>query len=249
MATLRLDGKKVFIQEEIGDAPAADILLIHGAGMNHELWKRSLAPLARAGRRVFAIDLPGHGESKGPALETIAEMADLVVRVIAGLGLKRPRLAGHSMGSLVALEATARLAWEVEGLALLGFVPEMRVDAKLIAEAKREPEAAARRLLRASYADTSHAPMFWNLFMNAPDAFETDLIACNEYAGADTAARAVRCPTLLLLGEKDRLTPAAQGRLFIGKFADARLALLPEAGHLMILEEPEVTRAAMLTVL
>jgi pimeloyl-ACP methyl ester carboxylesterase len=249
MPTLRLDGKKVFVAEEIGEAPRADLLLIHGAGMSHTLWERSMKPLARAGRRVFAIDLPGHGDSAGPPLDSIAAMAEWLTHAIAALGLERPRLAGHSMGALVALETVARMSWEIDGLALLSFVPEMRVDAKLLAEARSNPDSAARRLLRASFADMTRLPMFWNLFMTAPQSLANDLTACDAYRGADTAARQVRCPTLLLLGEKDRLTPSSQGRLFAGRLSDARLALLPEAGHLMILEEPEVTRAAMLTVL
>jgi pimeloyl-ACP methyl ester carboxylesterase len=156
---------------------------------------------------------------------------------------------GMSMGALVALECAARMGEHVERLALLGFVPEMRVDANLLEEARRNPPSAARRLLRASFADAAKAPMFWNLFMTDPDCLGNDLAACDSYRGATAAAADVRCPTLLLLGSRDRLTPAAEGRLFAGRLSDARLALLPEAGHLMMLEEPQLTEAALLTVL
>jgi aromatic-L-amino-acid/L-tryptophan decarboxylase len=247
MTLIEVDGKRTFIAEQGGDATAT-IVLIHGAGMDHGAWTETGRFLAARGRRVVAPDLPGHGGSDGPALGTIEEMAAWLVRLVEELGPATLRLAGHSMGALVALDAAARLGPRVEALALLGFVPEMRVAARLLEEARRDPGAASRRMLRASFAD-GRPPLFWNLLMTAPRCLAADLAACDAYQGAEDAAWGVICPTLLVLGEQDRLTPPAAARAFANRLANPRLALIPAAGHLMMLEQPETARAAMLTIL
>jgi len=246
LAILFVDDRRVFVREERGAGPA--VMLVHGAGMDHGVWNETAKFLVAQGRRVLMPDLPGRGESKGPALESIADMAGWLVRVIDGLGLAKPRLAGHSMGALVALEAAARLPLRIEALALLGFVPEMRVDAKLLDEARRDPDVAARRLLRAGFAD-GKPPLFWNLMMTAPERLRRDLAACDGYRGAAEAAWGVTCPTLLVLGEHDRLTPIAEARAFAARLANPRLAIIPGAGHVMMLEAPEATCAALLSIL
>jgi len=252
MTALTLDGKRVFVATsgvETGGAQGA-LLLIHGAGMDHRVWEGTLAALAGRGRRCFAVDLPGHGGSEGPALEDIPAMADWLLRLIDLLDLGHFRLAGHSMGSLIALEAAGRVPDRVAALALLGFVPEMRVADKLLTEARSAPAAAAARILRASFADPKPDRIGGaEALMSASESLGTDLVACNAYDGASAAAARLRCPALLLLGGKDRLTPSAQGQLFAGRLPDVRVAILPEAGHLMMIEDPEVTVAALLTVL
>src|SRR5579863_3744087 len=83
------------------------VVLLHGAGMNHTVWALQARALAHHGRNVLAIDFPGHGNSAGPALTTIEDLADWLLRALRALDVGRFRLAGHSMGSLVALEAAS----------------------------------------------------------------------------------------------------------------------------------------------
>src|SRR5579859_228116 len=112
------------------------IVLVHGAGMDHSVFALQARALAHHGRNVLALDLPGHGGSEGPALDSIAALAEWVLRAASACGIERLRLAGHSMGALVALEAAARGGERTEALALLGFVPEMRVHPDLLAAAR-----------------------------------------------------------------------------------------------------------------
>jgi pimeloyl-ACP methyl ester carboxylesterase len=76
-----------------------------------------------------------------------------------------------------------------------------------------------------------------------------DLAACDAYRDASAAAAQIRCPTLLLLGGDDRMTPAARARAFADRFADMRVTVLPEVGHMMTAEDPVATLAAMRTIL
>ncbi len=99
-----------FSDQGAGDA----IVLVHGfAASAHENWERSgwLQMLLRAGRRVVALDLPGHGQSgksHDPVSYSIDVFADAVLAITDHLGLKKPDLAGFSLGARVTLAVLAR---------------------------------------------------------------------------------------------------------------------------------------------
>lgn len=260
---IALDGTRAFAgtggrDHETG-LPA--VVLIHGAGMDHSVFALQARALAHHGRNVLALDLPGHGRTAGPALDSIAAIAEWVLRAAASCGMARFRVAGHSMGALVALEVAARGGARIEALALLGFVPEMRVHPDLLAAARAGSHSTVELMTSWSLSARSQlganpAPGLWlsggalRLLERAdPASLAADLAACDAYRDAAAAAAQIRCPTLLLLGGDDRMTPAARARAFAERFADARITVLPEVGHMMTAEDPVATLAAMRTVL
>src|SRR5512138_3800323 len=86
-----------------GPAPAGGppLVLVHGAGGSQRHWAEEVRALP--GRRVIALDLPGHGRSPGPAPGTVAGLARSVLGLLDALGLETAVVAGHSMGGAVAL--------------------------------------------------------------------------------------------------------------------------------------------------
>lgn len=258
-----LDGKRGFAATggAAHDPALPAVVLLHGAGMDHTVFALQARSLAHHGRRVLAFDLPGHGRSQGPALDSIEALADWVLRAASACGAERFRLAGHSMGALVALEAASRGAGRVEALALLGFVPEMRVHPDLLAAARAGDHGAVELMTSWSFGDQGRlggctTPGMWlpggalRLLERAdPAALAASLAACDAYRGAEAAATALRCKVLLLLGGEDRMTPASRARAFAARFADCRIAQLPEAGHMMMIEDPTAVLAALRTVL
>jgi len=260
---LAVDGKRVFAGTggREHEPRLAGIVLVHGAGMDHSVFALQARALAHHGRNVLALDLPGHGGSDGPALDSVAALAEWVLRAASAAGIERLRLAGHSMGALVALEAAARGAERVEALALLGFVPEMRVHPDLLAAARAGSHGTVELMTSWSLSAQAQlganpAPGLWlgggvlRLLERAdPKSLAADLAACDAYRDAGAAAAQVRCPTLLLLGGDDRMTPASRARPFAERFADARITVLPRVGHSMTAEDPVAVLAAMRTVL
>jgi len=258
-----LDGKRGFAGTGGRDHEPAlpGVVLVHGAGMDHSIFALQARALAHHGRNVLALDLPGHGRSQGPALDSIAGLADWVLRAATACGIKQVRLAGHSMGALVALEAAARGGERIAALALLGFVPEMRVHPDLLASARAGSHTTLELMTSWSLSAQAQlganpAPGLWlsggalRLLERAnPASLAADLAACDAYRGSPEAAAKVRCPTLLILGGEDRMTSASRAQTFVRSFGDARVALLPKAGHLMPAEDPVATLAAMRTVL
>jgi len=260
---LTLDGQLVFAGTggRPFDPALPSVVLLPGAGMDHTVFAQQSRALAHHGRNVLAFDLPGHGGSAGPALESIGAMADWVLRACLGCSAQRFRIAGHSMGALVALETAQRGGARVEALALIAVVPEMRVHPDLLAAARAGQHDAVDLMTSWSFGAEgqlggSPAPGLWlpgsalRLIERAPKAsLAADLAACDAYRGAADAAGKVLCPTLLVLGGADRMTPAARGRELAGRFKQARVTVLAKAGHMMTIEEPMAVLAALRGVL
>ncbi|HEV2265411.1 MAG TPA: alpha/beta hydrolase [Stellaceae bacterium] len=235
------------------------VVLLHGAGMNHTVWALQARALAHHGRNVLAIDFPGHGDSAGPALTTIEDLADWLLRALRALNLARFRLAGHSMGSLVALETASRAGAACEALALLGFVPEMRVHPDLLGAARSGAHLASELMVAWGFKVLTGGNTAPGVFL--PDAalrlieqtpaasLAADLAACDRYAGAAAAAGVVRCPVLLLSGAQDRMTPAAKADGFAGNFAHGRSIVLRGCGHMLMVEQPVAVLDSLRTIL
>jgi pimeloyl-ACP methyl ester carboxylesterase len=260
---LQVDGRAVFAGT--GGAPfdpaGRAVVFLHGAGMDHTVWALQTRSFAHHGRSVLALDLPGHGESEGPSLSGIPAMGDWVLEALRTAGVRKARIAGHSMGSLVALDAAARAGDAVEGLALLGFVPEFGVHPDLLEAARLGAHAALDLMVAWSFGaqarfGSTPAPGLWLsgeamrlLERASSSSLATDLASCAAYRGSDEAAARIRCPTLFLLGAEDRMTPAAKGKAFAERIAGARVTVLPGVGHMMMIEDPTATLAALKTVL
>lgn len=200
------------------------VVFLHGAQHDHSVWGLQSRYLANHGMNVLALDLPGHHRSGGTPIKTIGALADWVVAVLDAAGVKSAALVGHSMGSLIALDAAARHPTRVTRIALVGTAYPMKVsDALLEAAAQREPEAIAlvNEWSHSTLAAKPSAPGpgFWTWGGNqrlmervakrnpGEKVFLTDFEACNSYdQGWDAAAR-VKCPVLAVLGQRDLMTP------------------------------------------
>lgn len=236
------------------DTPA--LLLIHGAANDADAWLDVARPLATAGIATFAPDLPGHGRSAGTPLASIEALADWIGLLAGELGLTRVVLAGHSMGSLVALAAAARHPQLVSRLALLGSTVPMPVSATLLEAARRTPDVACRMVVA-----WSHTPAFYRtgggghgvwgagkslaVMRRNAATLATDLANCNAWLDGPEAAAAVTCPTLLIAGRRDRMTPArAMAPLQEALRLPTRVDL-DDCGHAMMVERPAAVAAAL----
>ncbi len=134
------------------EAGRPTILFIHGAGHDHSVWTLQSRHFASHGWNVIAPDLPGHGRSAGPQLGSIEALADWIIDFASGLNLGPVALAGHSMGSLIALEAAARAPQMVSYLMLIGSVAPMPVAAPLLDATLSNRDKAHAMINQWSYA-------------------------------------------------------------------------------------------------
>src|SRR5215475_1658817 len=124
------------------DRTLPTVVLIHGAGFDHLAWALHSRWFAHHSFSVLVPDLPGHGRSAGPALRTIAEMADWIAALLHATDSGKAYLVGHSMGSLIALETAARHPEKVSALSLIGTAATMTVGPDLLKAAEANDHAA-----------------------------------------------------------------------------------------------------------
>jgi pimeloyl-ACP methyl ester carboxylesterase len=228
-------------------------VFIHGAQNDHSVWILQTRYFAHHGFNVLAVDLPGHGRSGGEAKTSVEAMADWLLALLDAAGVQRALLVGHSMGSLIALEASHRAPQKVSALAMLGTTYPMKVSDALLETAKNDELAAidmvniwshsmraqnpASPLAGVSTMGTARRLMQRMGRINPGQLFYTDFAACNAYANGEAAARAVACPALFIFGSKDVMTPARSTKLLTGAIAHARV-LQVDAGHSLMTEQP-----------
>lgn len=235
------------------DASLPAIVFLHGAQHDHSVWALQSRWFAHHGYAVLAPDLPGHGRSAGPALASVEAMADWVLALLDAAGIGSAILAGHSMGSLIALEASARAPARLRGLALLGSTWPMKVSDALLATS-RDDEPAAIDMVNIwshgtllAHKPSAPAPGFYVPGVNRrlmqrvaqrgePQQFHTDFSACNAYAGGGAAAATVACPTLFILGRRDAMTPPRSAQGLIAAIPGATVVQV-DAGHAMMAEQ------------
>src|SRR5580693_9718070 len=250
---LSVNGKDVFVATggRDYDATLPAVVLIHGAGFDHSTWALHSRWFAHHGFAVLAPDLPGHGRSQGPALTTIAEMADWTAALLDAAKAAKAHLIGHSMGSLIALETAARHPEKVSALSLIGTAATMTVGPDLLKAAEANDRAAIDMVsiwglgFQAELGG-SLAPGLWMhsgaqrvLQQCRPGVLFNDLSACNAYQGALAAAAQITVPATLILGERDMMTPARAGKALAAALPNSRTVVLRGAGHMMMAERPD----------
>jgi pimeloyl-ACP methyl ester carboxylesterase len=233
------------------DPNAPLVLFLHGAGLDRTIWALQTRYFAAHGWSVLAVDLPGHAGSEGPPLPSIAALAEWTIDVLDAAGFERSAIVGHSLGSLVALHTAATEPRRIDKLALLGTAATMPVHPDLLALARSGDPAADELVVSWSLTAADRVgghptPGLWMtggavrlMHHVAPGVLGAGLEACRLYTDASDMASRVICPTLLLLGERDAMTPPAAARPLVDALADVTTVVIPGAGHLMMIDQPE----------
>jgi pimeloyl-ACP methyl ester carboxylesterase len=256
---LTVDGRSVFATTggAAFDPGKPVVIFLHGAGFDRTAWRLQTRWFAHHGRSVLAVDFPGHGWSDGPALASIPALADWTAALIDAAGLKHAALVGHSMGALVALDCAARHGDKVRALGLCGVASEMPVHPEMLESAKANTRKVQELMTFWGVGNALHkggmvSPGLWLrreslavLAGNKPDVIHTDLAACNAYKDAPARAAEVKCPTVLVLGDGDLMTPAAKAKPLSAAIAGSKTVVIRDSGHFMMVERPDETLEAL----
>ena len=122
------------------------VVMIHGVLNDHSVWILQSRYLAHHGWNVLAIDLPGHCKSAGEAPSSVSEAAAFVGDLLDAAGVEHAALVGHSWGSLIALEAAARLKERISHAVLVGTAFPMKVSPALLDASLNDSDKAMRMI-------------------------------------------------------------------------------------------------------
>jgi 3-oxoadipate enol-lactonase len=266
MTTINLPGGETFWYRKQGSGQP--LLQIHGSAFGHRNFEK-LTPLMREHFEVIEFDLPGYGESRGPHQPDMAGIAHQVFTFVRALGYDKVHIHGTSFGAMIALTLAAHHPQVVDKLILSCFLARYDNAARMMRQTWKR---AARDSGMAAVADLTSVAGFARAFYDRPEAGQ-QLASMREafskntpeafIAGTEAIERTdlsplvphVKADTLLLAGAEDQMTPFKPSASGVGfaqfekQFQSARLEILPDCGHYLVIEQPELVRDAIVRFL
>jgi pimeloyl-ACP methyl ester carboxylesterase len=242
------DGTIYFAHHSGGPSPLGKLplVLIHGAGGTHLHWPPELRRMTS--EAVYSLDLPGHGESRGDAEESVSGYVQRLVGWLDLLDLGAVMLVGHSMGGAISMMMALESPQHVQGLVLVGSGARLRVSPQILALTENENlyQQAAELVTQwafSSHADARMMELAQERMAEVPSrVMHADFVACDHFDVMDRLAE-ISMPTLVLCGAEDQMTPVKYSQYLADNIPLARLVIIKDAGHMVMLEKPqEVTK-------
>jgi pimeloyl-ACP methyl ester carboxylesterase len=257
MSTIELPtGETIWYRRSGAGKP---LLHIHGSAFGHRNFEK-LTPYMEPHVEVIDFDLPGYGESRGRPADSMEGIAEQVFDFLRGLGETKIDIHGTSFGAMIALTLAARHPDIVDRLVLSCFLARYDNAARMM---RGTWKRAARDSGMEAVADITSVAGFARGFYDRPEA-QAQLAAMRIAFSATTPdafiagteaiertdlsplAPLVQARTLLLAGAEDNMTPFAPAASGVGfstvknLIPGADLKILPECGHYLVIEQPEL---------
>jgi len=233
--------------EDQGQGPV--VVMVHGLGGTSNSFQ-SLLPYLE-GYRVLRVDLPGAGRSLyRPGLPGLAGLVSSLKNALQAAEIARAHFVGHSLGTLICQHLAVASPSLFASLTLFGALLEPKPTAR---HALRERAVTVRKdgmadvaeaVATGSTAEPSrhrnsviHAFVRESLMRQNPSGYAAHCEALSEATAA--AHDAIECSTLLITGEYDAIAPIEMGQTLAEKIRTARLEIIADAGHWLMIEAPE----------
>lgn len=238
------------LPRQLENPPA--VILIHGAGGNHLSWHPDLRRMTHY--RTLALDLPGHGQSAGYGEQTIEGYTRSIERWLDGLNIPRAIIIGHSMGGAIALDYALRFPGRTVALGLFSTGARLPVNPAILDNSSNPATltSAIEKIIQWSFSAETPQQIIKLTAERMADirysVLYNDLLACQSFDRLNTLSR-VSSPTLILCGDQDKMTPLRFSQLLASKIPKNEIAIIPGAGHMIMLEKPREVWGALVNFL
>lgn len=220
------------------------IILLHGWRSEGAVWHGVMQQLVSEQTALYALDLPGFGRSDPPKTPfDVNAYAEIVYAFIQQNRIEHATIIGHSFGGRIAIRCAVKYTNLVKQLVL--------VDSAGIREQPRKTVRMAAQLVKPFFrlpGFRAIRPHLYHLigaddYLATPTLQQTFLRVINENLALDFPA--IRCPTLIVWGSRDKETPVRMGQIMTKKIPNSRFIVLQEAGHFCFLDRPDQFIAAV----
>jgi pimeloyl-ACP methyl ester carboxylesterase len=219
------------------------IIFLHGSGLSHIVWSLTEQFFSNKNFNVLSIDLPGHGNSDGPCLDSIEKIADWLEQVFVKLQLTNLILVGHSQGCLDILEYAYKYKNRLNKIVFISGSNKMPVHPDLIELAKNGDSDAVKLMMKWGYEGSKKfigGNPVERIIQSPKDISKilaVDLIACNSYANGSNAAKSIKCPTMIVFGALDKMVNLEVGKKFANLIEDSTTHIINGCGHMIMIEK------------
>lgn len=219
------------------------VVCVHGAGGNRDSWIPLMRNLAGQGVSSLALELPGHGESGVAQISDVKEYSRYVVQFLEAKRLKSAYLTGHSMGGAVVLASVMSHAELLKGVILIGSGAKLRVKDSILEGVKSDFLKTVDDIIGYAFSPAADPSLIQEgtrgLLRCNVDTMHNDFIACDRF-DVLSELESITTPTLVVCGEEDQLTPPKYSQFMFEKIPNAKLFIVPQTGHMVMLEQPAV---------
>ncbi len=216
------------------------ILFIHGAGGGQFVWSYQKAFFEKDFNPII-LDLPGHGASGEEGESEIQSYAEHIYSFIRALNLPKSYLVGHSMGGAIAQMLALTHSDAIKGVVLVATGARLKVLPVILEGIKKNFEETIQKITQFAYSRKASPELIERgiseLMRCPPDVLYGDFLACDRFNLMNEVER-IHVPTLILCGQEDGLTPVKYSEFLHSRIKDSKLAIIPEAGHMVMMEEP-----------
>ncbi len=231
-----------------GNPTRTPVILLHGMGSSHLIWPAPIRMMR--GENVYALDLPGHGKSKGKGLQSISSYAKAVIQFMDKAEIFSAILVGHSMGSAIALQIARDHSDRVLGLGLLSIGTIFHIEKSIQESIGNEKmifdtvEWLSNMMLSSKANKKLIEKVNKSLFEIRPAALAADIHACMGYEfhkfpdGSNIIAQ-------IICGAEDQIVPSRDARLLAKSVPGAKFESISNCGHMVMLEEPDKVGASL----
>ncbi len=262
---LEVQGLKIHYQDT-GPQDAPVLLLLHGFGSSLQTWDAWSLQLEQH-YRVIRLDLPGFGLTGASPVQDYSEQNDVatLTRFVDQLGLSNFSIIGHSMGGKMAWGLAAAVPDRVQALVLMA--PDGYPETKDIGTKPYEmpeimgvikyclPKFLVRKSIEQAFFDPqalndSTVNRYYDM-LRAPGVRSAILARSNQTIYTDPVPRLqnIKAPTLLIWGEQDQMIPSSNAQNYAQVLPDSQTVVLPQLGHLLQEERPDVALAHVMLFL
>ncbi len=237
------------------DTKKNTIVFLHGSGLSHIVWSLAEQFFSSKNFNVLSLDLPGHGNSDGPCLDSIEKIADWLENVFDKLKLKDLILVGHSQGCLEILEYSHKYKERLKKLVFIGGSNKMPVHPDLIELAQNGHSDAVKLMMKWGYEGSKKfigGNPVEKIIQSPRDISEilaVDLKACNNYSNGSEAAKDIDFPSMIILGELDKMINLEVGKKFSNLINNSTTHVIKGCGHMIMIEKAFEMREKILEFL
>ena len=225
------------------DKNKPSILLMHGSGLTHIVWSLHEQFYSSQGFNVLSVDIPGHGNSEGPALKSIEEISDWIKTLMTKTDIKKIIIIGHSQGGLVGIDFASRYPELTDKIVLVAASHKMPVNQDLIDLAEAGDEKSILLMMKWGYEGSkafiggNPVKKIINSARDIREIFAVDLNACNNYKNGENAIKKINSPTLCIFGDLDKMVPLKVGLKMTEQIKNSETKIISDCGHMIIFEK------------
>ena len=231
------------------------IIFLHGSGLSHIVWSLVEQFFSNNNFNVLSLDLPGHGNSEGPCLHTIEEIAEWLEKVFIKLKLEKVIMIGHSQGCLEMLEYSNKYKSRLSKLVFMGGSYKMPVNQDLIDLAEKGDTDAVKLMMKWCYEGSKKfigGNPIKRIIQSPRDISEilgVDLVACNNYVNGSNAVKTIDCPAMFIFGALDKMVNIEIGKKFANMVDYSTTHIIDGCGHMIMIEKAFEMREKVLEFL